>query len=269
MDRERAHRYLVAEQCEDAERAGIGDLDATGNKPSVREPGRDERLPIRLDPALFEQLLRLQHVADHLLARPHDDPGGIERPPALALQPLLRLRGDLFVRLRPAPIGEFLRADRGRRRSLRACGGHAGKIAEQQTARGLDDGAKKLSALGGRFSRHDARAVVRCRVVHCTSSSRLGSLPFRLLLREPDQSARECLPRPARSLHIRCVPVIACQLRCTRSSRQVAAVHRDRLPGDIAEQVGCEQRDDLRDLCQQRQNGRAGSRRAPGDAAQA
>ena len=145
MDGDRAHRHLVAEQREHAERTGVRHLDAPRNERLVREARSDEGFPVGVDPALLEKLLCLQHVADHLFAGPHDDPAAVERPPALALQPLLRLRRDLFVRQRPAPFGELLRCRRGRNGRRLRIGDAARDIAQQQTAGNLGNVGEEVA----------------------------------------------------------------------------------------------------------------------------
>jgi hypothetical protein len=140
MHGERPRRHLVAEKCQHAERAGAGELDASRNECFVRKTGRDEALPFDVDATLFQQLLLLQDVIDHLLARPDDDPPGIDRPPAFALQPLLRLGRDLVVRLRPPPVGKLLAA-----LCARAVG--AGEIAQEQATRRGRHRSEKLAPI--------------------------------------------------------------------------------------------------------------------------
>src|SRR2546425_1125693 len=94
---ERPRRYVVGEQREDAERSRVGDLDAPWDEGLVGEAGGHERLPFHLEAALLKQLLVHEDGPQQLLTRPHHDEAGVEGPPALALEPLLGLRGDLLV----------------------------------------------------------------------------------------------------------------------------------------------------------------------------
>src|SRR5256885_8031909 len=110
---QRSRRHVVGEQRQHAERARIGDLGATGNERLVREAGSDEGLPLHLEAALLEELLVHEDAAEQLLAGPHHDEAGVERPPALSLQPLPGLGRDLLVGQRPAPLGELRLRDGG------------------------------------------------------------------------------------------------------------------------------------------------------------
>src|SRR5439155_15699169 len=102
-----------------------------------------EGVPRGLDAALLEEFLRLQDGADHLLARPDDDPPGVDGPPALALEPLLGLARDLLVGQGPAPLRE---APRCRGRGLRAPGAGRGEIGGEEPAGRLGREREELPA---------------------------------------------------------------------------------------------------------------------------